>query len=219
MANAKRRRNQIAGQFIVHPRQMIESPAWRALSLGARRALDRIELEHMSHGGAENGKLPVTYLDFEHTGVRRHSVAPAIRELAALGFIEIMRKGYHGAAELRAPSLYRLTYLRARDAGYKDATGSHDYLKIKTDEEAEKMAAVARRATDPRNVERGKIHFATPQNVRISPHEKGGDKPNSRPPKRGVQVHPTKRGVLSISRDISDTVPTGDGERTDADPS
>jgi hypothetical protein len=212
MASARRRHNQIAGQFVVHPRQMIESPAWRALSLAARKALDRIELEHMSHGGAENGKLPVTYLDFENAGVRRHSVAPAIRELAALGVIEIMRKGYGGAAEVRAPSLYRLTYLAAQDAGYKDATGSHDYLKIKTDEEAEKIAAIARRAADPRNVERGKIHLATSQNVQITPHEKGGGKPNSRPPKRGVQVHPTKRGVLSISRDVPDVATTADVE-------
>jgi hypothetical protein len=62
---ASRRPTQIAGQFIAHPRQMIESPAWRALSLAARKALDRIEIEHLDHGGAENGKLPVTYRNFE----------------------------------------------------------------------------------------------------------------------------------------------------------
>src|ERR1700722_18458494 len=99
MGDARRKkRTQIAGQFIVHPKQMIESPAWRALSLAARRALDRIEIEHMNHGGSQNGELPVTYQDFENFGVRRHSVAPAIRELVALGIVAISKKGYGGAA-------------------------------------------------------------------------------------------------------------------------
>jgi hypothetical protein len=196
---------------------MRESPAWRALSFPARKVLDRIELEHMHHGGAENGKLPVTYRNFEDAGVRRHSVANALRELTALGFIEVTRKGYGGAAEVRAPSLYRLTYLPAWNAGPKEGTGTHDYLKIKTDEEAETKAAAARRGSDPRNVERGKIHFATPRTPQISPHEGGGETPISRPPKRGVQPHPTKRGVLSISRDIADapTPPSVDRARAD----
>jgi hypothetical protein len=190
---------------------MLESPAWRALSFAARKIIDRIELEHAHHGGVENGKLPITYRNFEDAGVRRHSVAGALRELVALGIVEVTRKGYGGAAEVRAPSLYRLTYLQAWDAGPKDATGTHDYLKIKTDDEAKSIAAAARAGADPRNVPRGKIHFATPQIVQISPHEKGGETPNSRPLKRGVQAHPTKRGVLSISRDVHDA-PTAKGD-------
>jgi hypothetical protein len=196
---------------------MRESPAWRALSFAARKVLDRIEIEHMHHGGAENGKLPVTYRNFEDAGVRRHSVASALREVTALGFVEVTRKGYGGAAEVRAPSLYRLTYLPAWDAGPKDGTGTHDYLKIKTDDEAEAIAAKARDSADPRNVARAKIHFATPQNDQNSPHEMGGEKPNSRPPKRGVHVHPTKRGVLSISRDIPDAPKTAGVDRPYAD--
>jgi hypothetical protein len=52
----------------------------RVLSLVERRALDRIE-----HGGAENGRLPVTYVDFKKWGVRPDSIAGAIRALEALG--------------------------------------------------------------------------------------------------------------------------------------
>jgi hypothetical protein len=193
MAN-RRKRNQIAGQFIVHPKQMIESPAWRALSLAARRALDRIEIEHMSHGGAENGKLPVTYQDFENYGVRRHSIASAIRELVALGIVAISKKGYGGAAEVRAPSEYRLTFRPAWNAGRADESGTHDYLKIKTDKEAEAIATAARVATDPNNVERGRIYFATPQIVQISPHEKGGETRNCHPTKRGHRFTPRKEG-------------------------
>jgi hypothetical protein len=195
-----KRRNQIAGQFVSRPRQLVESPAMRVLSLAAHLVIMRIESEHMSHGGCENGRLPVTYCHFERWGARRHSVASAIREVVALGIVEITRHGYGGAAGIRAPSLYRLTYLQAWDA---NDTGTHEYLKIASVQQAEAIARAARRRADPRNVERGKNYFATPQIVQVSPHEKGGETSNYRPPKRGVHAHPTKRGVLSISRDIA----------------
>jgi DNA-binding FadR family transcriptional regulator len=160
-----RKKTAIAGQFVAHPRQLLASTAMRVLTLSERRALDRIELKHMDHGGAENGKLPVTYADFEKWGVRRDSIAGAIRALEALGLIEITRHGYAGAVEKRAPSLYRLTYLGAWNAGRADATGTHEYQKIKTVEEAELVVVKARKATEPRNVDRGKMQNATPQIV------------------------------------------------------
>jgi len=99
-----KRRNQIAGQFVSRPRQLVESSAMRVLSLAAHQALMRIEVEHMSHGGVENGKLPVTYRQLEKWGVRRHSVASGVRELVALGIIEITRRGYSGAADMPLPA-------------------------------------------------------------------------------------------------------------------
>jgi len=45
-------------------REMLESPAWRAMDmLAARRVVERIILEHMAHAGTENGNLIVTYAD------------------------------------------------------------------------------------------------------------------------------------------------------------
>ena len=41
----------------------------------------------MQHGGVENGKLPVRFDDFEAYGISEKSVAPAIREVEALGFV------------------------------------------------------------------------------------------------------------------------------------
>lgn len=192
-----KRRNQIAGQFVSRPRQLVESPAMRVLSLAAHQALMRIEVEHMSHGGVENGKLPVTYRQFEEWRVRRHRVASGVRELVALGIIEITRRGYSGAADMRAPNLYRLTYLQAWNA--KD-TGTHEYLRIGSVEQAEAIAAAARKGADPRNVERGKKNFATPQIVQKRPPKAWGEAANSHPPKRGARVHPPIRGALSISR-------------------
>jgi hypothetical protein len=124
----RKKRNAIAGQFIAHPRQMIESPAWRALSLAARKALDRIEIEHMNHGGVENGKLPVTYQDFEAWGVHPRFVAPALRELEELGIIETMKKGYRGAAGTRQASEYRLTFRPSWAPGARMAMGRTSIL-------------------------------------------------------------------------------------------
>ena len=56
------------------------------MSLTGHRILDRIEIELADHGGKDNGKLPVTYADFEEFGIgNRHAIAPGIREVCALG--------------------------------------------------------------------------------------------------------------------------------------
>src|SRR4051812_48403459 len=108
---AARRRNRISGQFDARLIEMLESPAYRVLSLSAHRVIDRIVIEHAHHGGAENGRLPVTYGDFHHYGLHRHSIAPAIREAEALGFIRVTERGRASAGEFRSPSLYFLTFV------------------------------------------------------------------------------------------------------------
>ena len=45
------RRNKISGQFAWQLIEMLESPAWRVLTLSARRVFDRIQIEHAHHGG------------------------------------------------------------------------------------------------------------------------------------------------------------------------
>jgi hypothetical protein len=116
MSGSRRRRTQIAGQFAPRTIEMLRSPAWRVLSLSARRVLDRLEIELADHGGVDNGKLPVTYEDFVRYGIERHAIAPALREVVALGFVEITQLGRAGNAEFRRPALYRLTYRNTKFA-------------------------------------------------------------------------------------------------------
>jgi len=92
----KHRATRIAGQFAPRLIEMMESPAYRSLTLAARRVLDRVEIELAHHGGHDNGGLPVTYDDFEHYGIHRHQIAPAIREAVALKFLEITKSGRAG---------------------------------------------------------------------------------------------------------------------------
>lgn len=111
-----RRKNNLNEQFSIRLTAMLESPAYRAMSVSAHRIMSRIEIELSAHGGNDNGKLPVTYQDFIAYGVHTEAVAPALREAEALGFIEITKHGSGGNAEHREPNLYRLTFAHARDS-------------------------------------------------------------------------------------------------------
>jgi hypothetical protein len=108
----KKERGSINGAFAWRLVAMLESPAYRALSLSAHRVMARLEIELAHHGGKakENGNLPCPYEHFVEFGLHRHAIAPAIRELVALGFVEVTQKGCAGNAGYRQPTLYRLTY-------------------------------------------------------------------------------------------------------------
>jgi hypothetical protein len=129
---------------------MLRSPAYCVLSLSARRLLDRMEIELADHGGTDNGKLPVTYDDFERYGIHRHSIGPAIREVVGLGFVEITEVGRAGNAEWRKPNVFRLTY---RHTKYEP---TNEWEKVLTNEDAE---AIAQAARAPRRSEKNKSQW------------------------------------------------------------
>lgn len=143
----RKRHNKISGQFSARLVEMLESPAWRVLSLSARRLLDRIEIELAHHGGNDNGKLPVTFDHFVEYGMHRHAVAPAMREAIALGFLVVTEAGRAGNAEYRSANKFRLTY---RDAHGIPGDGSHEWRLITSLAEAEATAKIARKAKPPK---------------------------------------------------------------------
>jgi hypothetical protein len=148
------RRNRISGQWSARLIEMLESPAYRALSLSAHRVISRIEIELGHHGGNDNHKLPVTFNDFMEYGVDRAAVAPAIREAEALGFIRVTERGHGGNSEFRKPNLFGLTFAHGREARSKPPT--HEWRKIKTTEQALEIARAARAAKDSSAVARGR---------------------------------------------------------------
>jgi hypothetical protein len=138
----RRKNNQIDGQFSARTIEMLESPAWRVLSQAGHRVFDRICIELAHHGGNDNGRLPVTYEQFVEYGVHRHSVAPAIREVEALGFVEITQRGKPSAGEFRWPNYFRLTCVNCKSTPHP----THEWRRIKTIKEAKRIARAARRA-------------------------------------------------------------------------
>jgi hypothetical protein len=77
---SRNRANSIPGQFAGRLIEMLEAPAYRVLSLSAHRVLSRIEIELGHHGGKDNGRLPVTYENFENYGIDRGSRLPRLSE-------------------------------------------------------------------------------------------------------------------------------------------
>jgi hypothetical protein len=149
-----RRKNRISGQFSVRLIEMLESPAYRALSVSAHRAISRIEIELAAHGGNDNGALPVTYQNFMDYGITRECVAPALREAEALGFIQVTRHGRGGNAEHREATLFRLTF--AHDRNSRQSPPSHEWRGIKTLEEAQRVAIAARANKNPAAIAKGR---------------------------------------------------------------
>jgi hypothetical protein len=183
------RENKISGQFSARTIAMMESPAFQVLSLSAHRILARLEIEHAHHGGNDNGELPVTSDQFIEYGIHHNAVSPAIREVEALGFVEITEQGRAGNAEWRRPNKFRLTYRPLGRAAETD-----EWRNIKTMEEAEMVAGIARKASSQKN-------FPVPENAEFHPRNQYR-KPGFHTPETGTTGHTPETGTTSISRDL-----------------
>jgi hypothetical protein len=129
---------------------MMSSPAYRVLSLSAHRVLDRVCIELAHHGGNDNGALPITYEQFCEYGIDRQAIPRAIRELEALGFLEVTMRGRPSAGDYRWPNLFRLTCLNCKSGPQP----THEWRRIKTMQDAEAIADMARKAkAKPRKVQ------------------------------------------------------------------
>ena len=86
---------------------VIQSEAWRSLSVNARRVHDALTCQHFRYEQRDNGDLQISYRGFESARVTERMVAPAIRELIAAGFITT-RQGIPPNGIMRPPTLYGL---------------------------------------------------------------------------------------------------------------
>lgn len=96
-------------------REMLESDAWRTLSIVGRRILERLMLEHMAHRGTENGKLIATYDDLEKWGIRRKSIRGGIAEVTGRGLVVVTEEGKRSCGTDRMPARYALGWLPTAD--------------------------------------------------------------------------------------------------------
>lgn len=94
--------------------ELMHSGALRALSINGRRVLDRVMIEHMAHGGQENGRLKITWNDFVKFGISRRLISRSINEVVATGLVAIEVRGKHFQScnqQTGEPTQYRLTWL------------------------------------------------------------------------------------------------------------
>jgi hypothetical protein len=187
----RRRRNGrtiIGGQFAWRLIEMLESPAYQVLSKSGHRVLARLEIELAHHGGNDNGRLPVTFENFQNYGIDRHAIAPAIRECEALGFVETTEHGRAGNAEFRSPNKFRLTYRHT-----EQAEPTNDWRRVRSVEEAQQLAHQARRTSPKRQNPTGGKRLVSMTRT----HTDNGETPVG---KIGPTVIPENSPLLSISR-------------------
>ena len=110
-------------------RDMAVSPTLAALGISARRILDALMIEHMSHAGRENGNLAVTYLQLEAFGVTKSDIHKGLAELVTCGFIRVTHQGLRvaGGGE---PSRFALTWLPTYAGGPRAELATNDWQEI-----------------------------------------------------------------------------------------
>lgn len=86
-------------------KDLLESPAWRGMSVNTRKLIDFLLIEHASHAGWNNGRLRATYDQLEGHGLTRRNIRYAIAEAEALGLARQV-----GSSARRVPNVYRLTF-------------------------------------------------------------------------------------------------------------
>ena len=106
-------KHKIEGQFVPLTEKLLDSKAWAAAGTHVRRLIDFLMIEHLRHGGQENGKLKAPWrqlCDFG-TGARipERFLADTIEEAIALGLVDAQR------GSRRLASTYALTWLHLHD--------------------------------------------------------------------------------------------------------
>jgi hypothetical protein len=93
------------------PLSLLGGVVLNALTITARRVLDRLIAEHLTHRGKENGRLSVSYLQLaKWTRANDGNIAPALAELVDLGLLVIDHGERVAGSRKVEPNAYRLTF-------------------------------------------------------------------------------------------------------------
>lgn len=135
--------------WIPHRLEFLISPAWHLAPIPLRRMLERIEIEHLRHGGFNNGELYVSYQQLVAHGLSRRSIKSTQELGNALGLLEVFQDESH-KGDLRPPNRYRLTYLPAKNAAaptdeWKAISADRAEVLVATFKAADKASAKAKR--------------------------------------------------------------------------
>ena len=101
----------VGAAWIWLTRDMLESPAYRALSRAGHQLLARLMVEHCDHAGKENGRLAVSWDAFQAAGLHRSTMAQTLDEVTRLGFVRVVDEGHRGyGTAIGRRATYRLTF-------------------------------------------------------------------------------------------------------------
>lgn len=150
------------GGWMAETRDFLESSAYRTLSTNARRALDRLKIEHIGHGRTHNGKLIVTHDQFISYGVTPEYVGDALDELVFKGLLKLTRgRAGNGTAH---PNVFRLTF----DGDFEGASATNEWRRF-TDDDAKRWVETGREQRKLARASVGRKTKTSLRNPEVSP--------------------------------------------------
>ncbi|AEG51908.1 MULTISPECIES: hypothetical protein [Sinorhizobium] len=101
--------------FIAHRLEMLLSPAWQNAPRPLAKLIERLEIEHLRHGGQNNGELYVSYAQFAAYGISKRAICRTLKLGEDLGLIEVVRGEGIIRGDIRPENAYRLTFVPAKN--------------------------------------------------------------------------------------------------------
>ena len=99
--------------WVFHTLSLLNSDAWKYRSVTLARLLDFLEIEHLAHGGSQNGFLAAPFNQLEAYGLARRLISKAIQEGERRGLLRVTRSRKKGQT-LHEVNRFRLTYFAHR---------------------------------------------------------------------------------------------------------
>lgn len=139
------KRHKFEEGFVAEPRSLLESPGYGALSFPAHKVLHFLKLEHVRHGGKENGLLLAPHRQLQTVArISPKNIKTALEMLQAFGLVRLTSSGERLGGRPNAAT-YALTWLPTCDG----LMPTEDYKKVS----AERVEAILQdlAATPARN--------------------------------------------------------------------
>ncbi|MCZ7488518.1 hypothetical protein [Rhizobium rhizogenes] len=100
--------------FVPYRLEMLLSPAWQSCPRPLHKVIERLCIEHLRHGGQNNGHLHVAYTQFKDYGISKKSILSTLELGEKLGFLEVIRGEGVVSGDIRPANTYRLTFVPAK---------------------------------------------------------------------------------------------------------
>jgi hypothetical protein len=153
------------GIFAMHYLELLTSDAWLGQSVPCRRLVDYLEIEHLRHGGFENGRLNAPRVQLIQFGIGRNDVEKARSEAARRGLIEF--RGGERIGPRNAAILYRLTFRKTFELNEFDKKvwlePTHEWKRFKE-------VPTRKAANDPHLLVTVTDHDLAPTQIQNDPH-------------------------------------------------
>lgn len=163
---AMKRFGKIEDPFAPLTLPLLESEAWKSLSANGYRFISRLMLEHIHHGGYENGRLVVTYKQLEEYGLSRNCIRDAITECEVFGLVETVEVGGMDR-NIRKPSKYRITFLFTESAKPTDEWRRVTAQKIQAFRDRQRKDRLSKKRRRKSDGATRKVAGSTPPDLRV----------------------------------------------------